>query len=444
MLTTCARDYVTWANEIASGAETVHGVMVRRFPVVARTRSDRVRAPVGARVRRGALARRRARVARQRGSGEPGARRLHRAAPRRVRLFPVLQLSLLPRLSRRGAADGRGDPRAHRGAGRGDRARPLPAALPRRVRADVQLARGTGDDRARGAAGSCRAWWSASARTCPRIRSRSASGRSSGSRPRLRSTSAASTPTRDASSCSTTSSATCGRCRGPAPRAHRQVDPADSRASAHPPPRLPDRRAEVRRDGRRRGPADAVLLREPVDGDARGVGARQAGADQRAAATCSRASRSAATPASTTTATREFAEALHAIVSSSSLRHALGANGRAYFEAHYAWPVIERKYLEVLDRLTREDAAAPHRVEPLPGWFARRTRDAAAGGRSARQACRPGRCSHEPAGRAPGARDARLRRRHRPRGARHPARAARRGLRVRHLRRDRRSAPRDR
>jgi glycosyltransferase involved in cell wall biosynthesis len=70
----------------------------------------------------------------------------------------------------------------------------------------------------------------------------------------------------------------------------------------------------------------------------------------------------------------EFAEALHAIVSSGSLRHALGSNGRSYFDAHYAWPVIERKYLDTLDRLAREEAdTAPH-MEPLPGWFARRAR----------------------------------------------------------------------
>jgi glycosyltransferase involved in cell wall biosynthesis len=70
----------------------------------------------------------------------------------------------------------------------------------------------------------------------------------------------------------------------------------------------------------------------------------------------------------------EFAEALHAIVSSASLRHALGVNGRTYFEAHYAWPVIERKYLDVLDGLARRDPGATRRVEPLPGWFARRAR----------------------------------------------------------------------
>jgi glycosyltransferase involved in cell wall biosynthesis len=69
----------------------------------------------------------------------------------------------------------------------------------------------------------------------------------------------------------------------------------------------------------------------------------------------------------------EFAAALDAIVSSASLRHALGSNGRTYFLANYAWPVIERKYLDVLDRLTRNDEA-PRRIEPLPGWLARRAR----------------------------------------------------------------------
>jgi glycosyltransferase involved in cell wall biosynthesis len=71
----------------------------------------------------------------------------------------------------------------------------------------------------------------------------------------------------------------------------------------------------------------------------------------------------------------EFSETLHAIVSSSSLRDALGTNGRAYFTAHYTWPVIERKYLNMLDRLDREEAHAVYRPEPLPGWFGRRRRD---------------------------------------------------------------------
>jgi len=68
----------------------------------------------------------------------------------------------------------------------------------------------------------------------------------------------------------------------------------------------------------------------------------------------------------------EFAETLHSIVSNSTLRDALGMNGRAYFNTHYTWPVIERKYLDMLDRLEREDAAQVTRPEPLPIWGRRR------------------------------------------------------------------------
>src|SRR5882672_10651500 len=34
VLTTCARDYVTWRNELPAGPDTVTGVVVERFPVV--------------------------------------------------------------------------------------------------------------------------------------------------------------------------------------------------------------------------------------------------------------------------------------------------------------------------------------------------------------------------------------------------------------------------
>lgn len=69
----------------------------------------------------------------------------------------------------------------------------------------------------------------------------------------------------------------------------------------------------------------------------------------------------------------EFAEALSAITSSSWLSESLGRNGRAYFRKHYAWPVVERKYLDTFERLGREGDG--HRtLEPLPGFFARRRR----------------------------------------------------------------------
>lgn len=72
----------------------------------------------------------------------------------------------------------------------------------------------------------------------------------------------------------------------------------------------------------------------------------------------------------------EFVETLYALEASGPLNGPFGRNGRAYFARHYAWPVIERKYLDMLDRLAREDAAgaAPARLEPVPGWLARRRR----------------------------------------------------------------------
>ena len=73
----------------------------------------------------------------------------------------------------------------------------------------------------------------------------------------------------------------------------------------------------------------------------------------------------------------EFAETLYALESNGPLHERLGRNGREYFARHYAWPVIERKYLDMFDRLKRERAAdaKPAGVEPLPGWLARRRLD---------------------------------------------------------------------
>jgi glycosyltransferase involved in cell wall biosynthesis len=70
----------------------------------------------------------------------------------------------------------------------------------------------------------------------------------------------------------------------------------------------------------------------------------------------------------------EFVEALYSLESNGPLNARLGRNGREYFRQNYAWPVIERKYLEMFDQLKREKAsrAAP---AALPGWFARRKRE---------------------------------------------------------------------
>jgi glycosyltransferase involved in cell wall biosynthesis len=69
----------------------------------------------------------------------------------------------------------------------------------------------------------------------------------------------------------------------------------------------------------------------------------------------------------------EFAEALYSLESNGPLHARLGRNGGEYFRTHYLWSVIERKYLEMFDRLKK---GAPLReIEPLPGWFERRKKD---------------------------------------------------------------------
>jgi glycosyltransferase involved in cell wall biosynthesis len=70
----------------------------------------------------------------------------------------------------------------------------------------------------------------------------------------------------------------------------------------------------------------------------------------------------------------EFAETLYALESNGPLHVRLGRNGREYFLRHYAWPVIERKYLEMLAQLRSEPPRAAG-MEPLPAWWARRRAD---------------------------------------------------------------------
>jgi len=67
---------------------------------------------------------------------------------------------------------------------------------------------------------------------------------------------------------------------------------------------------------------------------------------------------------------REFEAALDRLLGDPQLGKRLGDHGRSYFARHYAWPVIERKYLDMFERL--QSAPASRRMEPIPGWFARR------------------------------------------------------------------------
>jgi hypothetical protein len=70
---------------------------------------------------------------------------------------------------------------------------------------------------------------------------------------------------------------------------------------------------------------------------------------------------------------REFFETLRTLDGTPSLAAALGQNGRQYFDRHYSWPVIERKYIDMLERLSREPSS--REMEPIPGWWAQRRRE---------------------------------------------------------------------
>ncbi len=72
----------------------------------------------------------------------------------------------------------------------------------------------------------------------------------------------------------------------------------------------------------------------------------------------------------------EFVEAVRVLESSPAVASALGRNGSAFFRTHYSWPVIERKYLDMFDRLSREagESGGARVMAPLPGWWGRRQR----------------------------------------------------------------------
>jgi len=69
----------------------------------------------------------------------------------------------------------------------------------------------------------------------------------------------------------------------------------------------------------------------------------------------------------------EFVETLRAIERNKWLAGSLGRNGRQFFREHYDWPVIERKYLEMFERLSKGTPATT--MPALPGWLERRKED---------------------------------------------------------------------
>jgi glycosyltransferase involved in cell wall biosynthesis len=58
------------------------------------------------------------------------------------------------------------------------------------------------------------------------------------------------------------------------------------------------------------------------------------------------------------TSYEEFREALALLESDPSLRARLGRNGRLYFDSHYTWDIVERKYLSLIARAS-QTARAP-------------------------------------------------------------------------------------
>ena len=73
----------------------------------------------------------------------------------------------------------------------------------------------------------------------------------------------------------------------------------------------------------------------------------------------------------------EFVHTLRAIEQNRWLSGSLGKNGRQFFREHYDWPVIERKYLDMLQRLSKEPAGPG--IDALPGWFERRRKECPSG-----------------------------------------------------------------
>jgi glycosyltransferase involved in cell wall biosynthesis len=71
----------------------------------------------------------------------------------------------------------------------------------------------------------------------------------------------------------------------------------------------------------------------------------------------------------------EFVETLSSMEKHRWLSASLGRNGRQFFRENYDWGVIERKYLDMFERLK---SATPRPVEdPSPGWRDRRRPDVA-------------------------------------------------------------------
>jgi glycosyltransferase involved in cell wall biosynthesis len=68
----------------------------------------------------------------------------------------------------------------------------------------------------------------------------------------------------------------------------------------------------------------------------------------------------------------EFIEALYMLEGAGPAGMMLGRQGREYYRRHYSWPVVDHKFRDLFERLQRD--AEPPAMEPLPNWFTRRRR----------------------------------------------------------------------
>jgi len=68
----------------------------------------------------------------------------------------------------------------------------------------------------------------------------------------------------------------------------------------------------------------------------------------------------------------EFAAVLDRVLDDRSLAEQLGRNGRRFYEQNYSWSIVEQKYLDMFALLSSNPPS--HRMEKLPGWLARRQR----------------------------------------------------------------------
>ena len=147
MLTTCASDYVTWRNELRRASSTINGVTVRRFPRRARARSARLRPALAS-----ASSSSRIRSPTSSSGSTPRDRRARRSSAHRRSTRPTTTSACSSAIATTTRTTARGPPPRRRvlvptaERDRGDRPVDVPAGLPRRARAHVQLARRARDD----------------------------------------------------------------------------------------------------------------------------------------------------------------------------------------------------------------------------------------------------------------------------------------------------------